>query len=83
MKITCRGPIGVACALVNIDGEYMGMRVRSFRSGKIVSTGMGYGEGRSSRYYINGNRCSRKDFMKRMSVLVADGEEVVIEGNAV
>lgn len=82
MKITCTGPIGVSCALVNIDGEFMGMRVRKFPSGKIVSTGMGYGEGLTTRYYINGNRCSRKDFMKRMSSLVSEGEIVVIEGDA-
>lgn len=80
VKIKAFGPVGVMCALGNVDVEFMGLRVRKFRSGKIVATGMGYGETTTTRFYINGNRCNRHDFMSSMSKLVKDGEEITLEG---
>lgn len=74
------GPVGALLALSNLDIEMFGVRHRSFRSGKIVSNGYGYGESSLNRYYINGNACSRKDALSRISKFVNEGEEITIEG---
>lgn len=79
--VTAYGPVGALMALSNLDIELHNVRQRSFRSGKIVANGQGYGETKTARYYINGNRCSRKDALSRLSKFIADGEKLELSGN--
>lgn len=81
MEIKAKGPLGALLALGNLDIELHGVRCRKFKSGKVVATGMGYGETTKHLYYINGNRSSRRDALSRLSKFIADGEDITITGN--
>lgn len=78
--VKAKGPIGALLALGNLDVELHNVRQRSFRSGKIVSNGMGYGETKKSLYYINGNHCTRKDALSRLSKFIGPDEIIEISG---
>lgn len=80
MQITAYGPIGVLCALPNLDTSLHGVSGKTFRTGKIVATSQGYGETSKSIFYIDGKRTTRQKAQQRLEAYVSEGQEVVLEG---